>query len=135
MKPGALIILLSFAPVAALAADRPFDGAWLATVTCGNSEDALGYSLAAPSIVRDGHFHGERLKPGQPGWLTIDGDIADDGRANLYAKGLVGAAPYAVGRRPKGTDYGYHIEAHFEPSRGLGHRVEGRPCEVSFARQ
>jgi len=41
---------------------------------------------------------------GQPGWLQLDGRILDDGSADLYAKGIVGAAPFAVGQRPAGTE-------------------------------
>jgi hypothetical protein len=72
---------------------------------------------------------------GDPGWLQIDGPIDSGGRASLYADGLVGAADFAVGRRPAGTQYGYHIEAVFTADEAQGHRIEGRPCSVVWKRQ
>jgi hypothetical protein len=85
--------------------------------------------------VKNGVLHGEKGKQGEPGWLKLDGTIAADGAADLYASGLVGAAPYAVGQRPAGTAYGYHVDARFSDSTGSGHRVEGRPCTLSFKRK
>jgi hypothetical protein len=85
--------------------------------------------------VRRGVLHGERLHAGEPGWLVIDGLIGDDGVARFYAKGLVGAAPFAVGQRPKGTPFGYHVDAHFTHDHGAGKRVEGRPCDLDFLRR
>jgi len=38
---------------------------------------------------------------GEPGWLQLNGKILGDGSADLFADGLVGAAPYAVGQRPR----------------------------------
>jgi hypothetical protein len=37
----------------------------------------------------------------------------------------------AVGGRPAGTEYGYHIEAKFSKDSGTGKRVEGRACSVT----
>jgi hypothetical protein len=53
----------------------------------------------------------------------------------LYANGIVGAAPFAVGQRPAGTQYGYHLAVTFTASAGEGHRVEGRPCTVVFTKK
>jgi hypothetical protein len=63
----------------------------------------------------------------EAGWLQIDGSLLPDGVAYLYVEGLVGAAPFAVGQRPAGTPYGYHVEARFSVDKAEGHRVEGRP--------
>jgi len=79
-------------------------------------------------------LHGEKGDQGKAGWLQIDGKIASDGSADLYADGLVGAKEFAVGRRPAGTRYGYHIDAKFSGDSGTGKRVEGRPCSVTFTR-
>jgi hypothetical protein len=35
---------------------------------------------------------------------------------------LVGAQEYAVGRRPAGTEYGYHVEGKFSDKEGTGKR-------------
>jgi len=113
---------------------KRFDGDWDTTLSCPNSNGALGYSFKFSATVKNGVLHAQKGTKGEPGWLQIDGSIAADGNTNLYANGLVGAAEAAVGHRPAGTQYGYHIEAAFTESQGKGHRVEGRPCSVEFAR-
>lgn len=119
-------------------ADPPhhrFDGTWTTILSCTNARGALGYSFEFLSLVKDDVLHGEKGTKGQPGWLQIDGTIAADGAASLYASGLVGAAPYAVGDRPAGTAYGYHLDTQFTGTKGSGHRMEGRPCTVVFAKK
>ncbi len=119
-------------------ADAPttrFDGVWQTTLSCPNSHGALGYSFRFPSIVKAGVLHGEKGNRGEPGWLQVDGSINADGKATLYVDGLVGAADFAVGRRPAGTGYGYHIAAAFTVAEGEGHRTEGRECSVVWKRQ
>jgi hypothetical protein len=113
---------------------RRFDGHWDLVVSCPNSNGALGYSFRFDVLVKDGVLHAEKGTKGEPGWLSIDGRIPADGHANLYADGLVGAAEAAVGHRPPGTRYGYHIDTQFDDQAGKGHRVEGRPCEADFSR-
>jgi hypothetical protein len=129
-------VLLAGAGVIAQADVDPkrFDGAWDTTVSCPNSSGALGYSFSFGAIVNNGVLHAQKGTKGEPGWLQIDGNIAADGHANLYASGLVGAAEAAVGHRPAGTQYGYHIDAAFTDAQGTGHRVEGRPCSIEFAK-
>jgi hypothetical protein len=119
----------------AAAAPAPFDGTWTTILSCTNSNGALGYSFEFPSSVTQGVLHGEKGTKGEPGWLTLDGHIQSDGAADLYVNGLVGAAPFAVGQRPAGTAYGYHVDARFSRDTGTGHRVEGRACTVSFSRK
>lgn len=84
--------------------------------------------------MKNATLHGEKGEKGKPGWLQLDGRIQSDGSASIYADGLVGAADYAVGRRPAGTRYGYHIDAKFSQTTGTGKRVEGRACSVTFSR-
>jgi hypothetical protein len=85
--------------------------------------------------VKDGVLHAEKGTKGKPGWLQVDGKILSDGSARLYADGLVGASETAVGQRPAGTRYGYHIEAKFSGDSGTGKRVEGRACSITFDRK
>jgi hypothetical protein len=139
-RSGALALLVFGNGIAAEAQTKQgphhhFDGTWHTIVSCSNARDALGYSFEFVSIVKDDQLHGEKGVKGEAGWLQIDGQIQADGAANLYASGLVGAAPYAVGGRPAGSLYGYHIDTHFSGSSGEGRRVEGRPCTVSFTKQ
>ena len=112
-----------------------FDGIWNTTVSCSNTAGALGYSFQFLSTVKDGVLHGEKGAEGKPGWLQLEGNIQPDGTAKIYAKGLVGAREYAVGQRPAGTAYGYHIVGKFSDKEGTGKRVEGRPCQVTFVKK
>ena len=125
-------LLLAFA--LALGAATSFDGTWDTVLSCENASGAMGYSFKFVSVVKDAVLHGEKGDKGKPGWLQLDGKIASDGSADLYADGLVGAKEFAVGRRPAGTRYGYHIDAKFSGDSGAGKRVEGRPCSVTFTR-
>jgi len=112
-----------------------FDGLWQTTLSCSNANGALGYSFRFPSTVKNGLLHGEKGTAHEAGWLQIDGSLRADGVADLYVEGLVGAAPFAVGQRPAGTAYGYHVEARFSLDHAEGHRVEGRPCTVVWSRE
>lgn len=111
-----------------------FDGDWDTILSCPNSNGALGYSFKFLSTVKNGLLHGEKGHRDEAGWLQLDGKILDDGSADLYVDGLVGAAPYAVGQRPAGSKYGYHVTSKFTVQSGSGSRVEGRPCTVTFSR-
>jgi len=129
------LVLAAGAVLCAASGDTRFDGKWDTVLSCENTAGALGYSFKFPSAVKDGALHGEKGSKGKPGWLQLDGKIAADGSAKLYADGLVGASEVAVGRRPVGTQYGYHIDAKFAEESGAGTRVEGRPCSVAFTRK
>lgn len=131
MRLGLIVALSAVAILPAGAGS--FDGTWDTIVSGENAAGAEGYSFKFPSVVKDGVLHGEKGTKGKAGWLQLDGKILSDGTAKIYADGLVGAAEFAVGRRPAGTPYGYHIEAKFSEDSGTGKRVEGRPCSVTFA--
>jgi hypothetical protein len=130
-----LALLLPETSRSAVENARSFDGNWLATISCPNAAGALGYSYQFPTQIRDGVLRGEHLVAGRPGWLMLSGRIQQDGSADIYAKGLVGAPEYAPGQIPKGTEYGYHISARFNGSQRTGKRVEGRPCNADFVKQ
>jgi len=121
--------------VSAAEPDQHFDGAWDTVLSCENTAGAQGYSFKFQSVVKDGVLHGEKGSKGKPGWLQLDGKILTDGSAKIYADGLVGAAEVAVGHRPAGTQYGYHIEAKFSGDSGSGKRVEGRACTITFEKK
>jgi hypothetical protein len=135
MRGCAAILAISITSAIARADDHPFDGPWDTVLSCENAAGALGYSFKFISSVKDGVLHGEKGTKGKPGWLQLDGKILPDGSANLYVDGLVGAAETAVGRRPAGTEYGYHVDAKFSGRSGTGKRVEGRPCSVEFTKK
>jgi hypothetical protein len=130
-------LLLTLLPGIGLAQNASsFDGQWQTTVSCANYRDALGFSYQFVSTVKDGALHGVHGTEGEPGSLVVDGTIAADGKASLYANGRTGSKEYVPGRdTPRGTEYGYNIDAHFEGATGAGKRVEGRPCSYQFAKQ
>jgi hypothetical protein len=136
MRFSAILVLVTLS-VACLcvANDHPFDGTWQTTVSCENASGALGYSYRFDSIVKDDVLHGEKGDKDKPGWFQLDGKIARDGTARFYADGLVGASETAVGHRPAGTRYNYHVEANFSGDSGTGKRTEGRPCTLEFKKK
>jgi hypothetical protein len=115
-----------------IAADR-FDGKWLTTISCASAKDALGYSYRFTSEVRDSNLRGLHGTEGQPSSLLIEGKIEADGTGKLYATGRTGSKEYVPGRdTPRGTEYSYTIDAHFNERTGTGRRVEGRACLFQF---
>ncbi len=135
MRTLCLALALVLLPLAVRAAPgSSFDGKWTTTVTCPRYADALGYSYRFASRIADGVLHGERGDANQPGYFVLDGPVGADGAADLYARGLVGAADFAVGHVRTGKEFDYHVQAQFGARSGTGKRVEGRPCEVAFTR-
>ncbi len=131
----AMATIFLIVPVGMAAGGR-FDGKWLTTVSCAGTRGALGYSYRFESEVKDGNFHGLHGTEGQPGSLLIDGKIEADGTAKLFATGRTGSKEYVPGRdTPRGTEYNYSIEAHFNDKTGTGKRIEGRPCSLEFEKQ
>jgi hypothetical protein len=118
-----------------------FDGNWLLTVTCPPKGNTEGYTLHLPSVVKDGNFRGEHGNAGEPGYLLIEGKIADDGAAKLSATGKVSSRKYARGVfAHEGEDYSYDIKAQFKETEGTGTRnqglgIVGRPCTFEFVKQ
>jgi hypothetical protein len=117
-------------------AEEPFDGKWRTTVSCEAARDALGYSFRFISEVKNGKLRGLYGTEGKPSSLLIEGTVSTDGTAKLYATGRTGSKEYVPGRdTPRGTEYSYSIEAHFQGATGTGTRVEGRPCSLQFEKQ
>jgi hypothetical protein len=113
-----------------------YDGKWLTTVSCEAARGALGYSYRFVSEVKNGNFRGLHGTEGQPSSLLVEGKVGADGSGKLYATGRTGSKEYVPGRdTPRGTEYSYSIEAHFQGTKGTGTRVEGRPCSLQFEKQ
>ena len=129
-----------FLPVVTIAGDR-FDGKWLTTLTCPAKGNTEGYTWKFPSTIQNGSFHGEHGTAGEPGYLLIEGPVAEDGSAKLSASGIVTSRKYARGVFAHGgADYTYNIKAQFKDTEGSGTRdqglgVYGRPCAFDFAKQ
>lgn len=128
---------LSCATAAARADEAPgaFDGLWSTVVSCPPADGALPYSYEFVSNVKGSVLYGERGIAAAPGWLKLEGRILPDGSASLAAHGIVGSERAAVGERPRGTPYSYHIEARFAGDSGSGHRTRGRNCTATFTRK
>jgi hypothetical protein len=113
-----------------------FDGHWLTTVSCDPARDALGYSFRFVSDVKNGNLRGLYGAEGEPSSLLIEGKVSADGAAKLYASGRTGSKEFVPGRdTPRGSQYNYNIEAHFNDEAGSGVRVEGRHCSFQFQKQ
>ncbi|HLY41944.1 MAG TPA: hypothetical protein VKR52_12075 [Terracidiphilus sp.] len=140
LVPCSLLALIVL-PVAAV--DNPanrFDGNWNTHLACEAHGETPAYKFVFPSVVKDGNFHGMHSQPGEPGYLVIDGKIAEDGGARLSAKGTV-TQNHAHGVfAMKGNNYSYNIKAQFTETKGTGSRDEGagilgRACTFEFDKQ
>ena len=131
---------LMLLPGALTAAPR-FDGNWTTHLACEAHGENPAYKWEFPSVIKDGNFHGQHGEPDGPGYLLIEGKIADDGSAKLSAKGKVVTRQNAHGIfAMKGDNYSYTIKATFSDAKGTGARDEGagilgRPCTFEFDKQ
>jgi len=126
-------------PVASVAGGR-FDGNWTTHLACEAHGQMEGYKWEFPSVIKDNNFHGVHGEPGGPGYLVIEGKIADDGSAKLSAKGTVSHSQAHGIFAMKGNNCSYTIKAEFTDTKGTGTRNEGagvlgRPCSFEFTKQ
>jgi hypothetical protein len=132
--------VLILSPGIACAGDR-FDGKWATKLTCPQKGKTDGYTWQFTSVIQNANLRGERGTAGEPGYLLIEGKIADDGSAKLSANGVVASRKYAPGIfTGKGDEYSYKIKAQFKETEGSGVRDEGlgivgRPCTFDFVKQ
>jgi hypothetical protein len=135
----AFVCAVLLLPGAAVAGGK-YDGNWTTHLACEAHGETPAYKWEFPSTVKDGVFHGQHGEEGGPGYLVIDGKIADDGNAKLTAKGTVSHNHAHGVFAMKGNNYDYNIKAQFEETKGTGTRDEGagilgRPCTFEFAKQ
>ena len=132
----ALILL----PGISVAAER-FDGNWSTKLTCPAKGNTEGYTWRLASVILNSKFRGERGTAGEPGYLLIEGKIAQNGSAKLSANGIVASRKYARGvLAHKGEEYSYDIKAEFKEAEGTGVRNEGlgivgRACTFEFVKE
>ncbi len=133
---GSLILL----PGLSVAGER-FDGNWLTKLTCPAKGNTEGYTWQFASAIQNSNFRGERGTAGEPGYLLIEGKIAENGTAKLSANGIVASRKYSRGvLAHKGEEYSYDIKAQFKETEGTGTRNEGlgivgRACTFDFTKQ
>jgi len=136
-----LILLGTSDAMAQSVAGERFDGKWLTKLTCPAKGNTEGYTWQFPSVIQNSNFRGERGTAGEPGYLLVEGKIAENGSAKLSATGIVSSRKYARGVfARKGEDYSYNIKAQFKETEGTGTRDEGlgivgRPCTFEFVKQ
>jgi hypothetical protein len=135
-----IICALILLPGISAAAER-FDGNWSTKLTCPAKGNTEGYTWRFASVILDSNFRGEHGMAGEPGYLLIEGKIAENGSAKLSATGIVASRKYARGVfAHKGEDYSYDIKAQFKETEGEGTRNEGlgivgRACTFEFVKQ
>jgi hypothetical protein len=136
-----LILLSGSHALSQSVAGGRFDGKWLTKLTCPPKRSTEGYTWQFPSVIQNSDFHGERATAGEPGYLLIEGKIAENGSAKLSATGIVASRKYARGVfARKGEDYSYNIKAQFKETEGTGTRDEGlgivgRACTFEFVKR
>jgi len=118
-----------------------FDGKWVTKLACPAKGSTEGYTWQFASVIQNSNFRGEHGTAGEPGYLLIEGKIAEGGGAKLSATGIVASRTYARGVfAHKGEDYSYNIKAKFQDKEGTGTRdaglgIVGRPCTFDFVKQ
>ncbi len=119
------VCALILAPAASVAGGR-YDGNWTTNLSCEAHGQGEAYKWEFPSTIKDNNFQGVHGEPGGPGYLLIEGKIADDGSAKLSAKGTVVTQQHAHGVfAMKGNNYSYTMKAQFGDAKGTGTRDEG----------
>src|ERR1700676_4291549 len=73
------------------AVDTSIDGTWFFREVCPVLGNALGYTTDVTVKVSGGVLHGEIGVRSQPGSLSLDGRIADQGPVSIKATGLIGS--------------------------------------------
>jgi hypothetical protein len=111
-----------------------YDGIWNVTIACPPHETANGYKMRFPVEVKDGVLSGQYGTDGQPSSVTLKGKIQPDGKATVDARGVTGDPNRTVGRVSRGSNYSYSVDARFDDARGIGERVETRPCTLTFVK-
>lgn len=135
-----MIYGLVFLPGILVAGGR-FDGKWLTKLTCPPKGNTEGYTWEFPSMISDNNFRGEHGAAGEPGYLLIEGKIAEDGSAKLLANGIVKSRQYARGVfAHEGGNYSYDVKSQFKETEGTGTKsaglgIMGRTCTFEFAKQ
>jgi hypothetical protein len=125
---------------AVLIAGGKYDGNWTTSLACEAHGETAAYKWTFPSTIKDNVYHAQHGEQGGPGYLVIDGKIADDGSAKLQAKGTVTHNNAHGVFAMKGNNYSYDIKAQFTETTGTGTRNEGagilgRPCTFEFTKQ
>ena len=110
-----------------------FDGRWHTVWTCPNVGNYLGYSYQFDGQVSGGVYHGIKGNKGEPSSMVLDGKIDSDGAAAFTGEVIVGSSATGMGAS-RGTASDFHAAANFAGGSGMGRRLEGRGCTLSFSK-
>lgn len=135
----AVVCALMLLPGASIAGGK-YDGNWVTHLACEAHGQTPAYKWEFPSTIKDSVFHGQHGEEGGPGYLVIDGKLANDGTSKLEAKGTVSQSNAHGVFAMKGNNYSYKIKAQFTDVKGTGTRDEGagilgRNCSFEFTKQ
>jgi len=111
-----------------------FDGTWSVNMSCPDQGNIKGYTSVFQMTVRNGSALGQRGVVGEPGWLTLKGQIQPSGAAQFQANGSVGVSAYAVGNIPRGSPVSFGVNAQFTGNSGTGTRTQARVCHFTFTK-
>jgi hypothetical protein len=113
-----------------------FDGIWVTTIVCEDTGDVLGWTRKFIGRVKGGVFHGQFGIEGKPGFDSYDATIDPDGSIEFVSKGITGGDPKtSLHHTPPGVLASWRASGRFEDSRGSALRVEGRTCNIDFAKR
>jgi hypothetical protein len=113
-----------------------FDGFWVTTIVCEDIKDVSGWTRKFIGRVKAGVFHGQVGIEGKPGFNSYDGTIELDGSIEFLSKGLTSEdTKTLLNHSPPGLPAFWRAAGRFEGSHGSALRVEGRPCNIDFAKR
>ena len=113
-----------------------FDGLWVTTIVCENTEAVLGWTRKFIGKVKNGTFHGQFGVEGKPGFDNYDGVIEPDGTIEFVSKGISsGDAKTTLHNAPPGLPTSWRAAGSLEATHGSAVRVEGRTCNIDFAKR
>jgi hypothetical protein len=116
-----------------------FDGHWMTTLVCDDTQDhdklVKGYTFIFNVDVVHGKLEGQYGPVDGPASVRYQGTIHTDGSADINATGRTGKNEYSVGRLDPGVVYGYHMRGQFDATTGHATRTTVRACEATFAKR
>jgi hypothetical protein len=115
------------------AAQVSYDGAWAITLSCpDDASGAKGFSYDFNGRVDGSMLHARHGIHGEPGFLTLDGQINARGDASLVAEGLTASPLASAANVDAGVPFTHPVTAHFEARRGDGSWTTTRECDFTF---
>jgi hypothetical protein len=122
------------------AQNQAFDGLWDMQLLCPshmskNGRVADAYKISFPVTIKNGELAGSQLNAAPNAGLKYSGTLDAKGKVRISAEGFTGSPKNTLGNSPTGTPYRYTVEANFTTEKGIGTRIEDRPCEAQFFRK